>query len=280
VNAAGSSQGGVGQAGSSAVSGGPSAGAAGSPPGGAGAGTGGNADAAGQFVLDWQDDFNTFDAAAWELENFSYDGNEAQFTPGNASVGSGILTMKLTAAPSGSAKPYLGVEMRSRKTLTYGKLSARMRFAAGSGVVSGLVTFYTPFPNCDWNEIDIEHLGKSSNSSQLNSMVYLGAVNPNCSTSVTPTQDPLLVDLGLNAETAFHEYDIEWTPASVKYFVDGLLLRTWVQNISLLSRPQNILLTIWASSAADWAGPINAGSAPTSSQVDWIKVYKWNGQGL
>ena len=33
-----------------------------------------------------------------------------------------------------------------------------------SGVVSGLVLFYTPFPNCNWNEIDIEHLGNTNSS--------------------------------------------------------------------------------------------------------------------
>ena len=80
--------------------------------------------------------------------------------------------------------------MRSAKTLTYGKVSARMRFATGSGVVSGLVLFYTPYPNCNWNEIDIEHLGDSSNSSQLNCQVYLGTPVPSCTTSVSPTQDP------------------------------------------------------------------------------------------
>jgi beta-glucanase (GH16 family) len=52
--------------------------------------------------------------------------------------------MSLTKAPAGAAKPYLGVEARSTKTLTYGKVSARMKFASKSGVISGLVLFYTP----------------------------------------------------------------------------------------------------------------------------------------
>ena len=165
--------------------------------------------------------------------------------------------------------------MRSRKTLTYGKVSARMRFAKGSGVVSGLVLFYTPFPNCDWNEIDIEHLGKTSNSSQLNCMVLVGTPNPRCTTSVTPTQNPLAVDLGVDAEADFHQYDVEWTPAGVSFFIDGALLRTWTQRISLMRLPQTVLLTIWASSAPDWAGPLAPTSAPTSADVDWIKVYSW-----
>lgn len=228
------------------------------------------------FVLAWQDDFDTLDLSAWALQTFTYDGNQATFSTQNASVANGVLTLSLTAAPSGAAKPYLGVEMRSTKTLTYGKVSARMRFAKGSGVVSGLVLFYTPYPNCDWNEIDIEHLGKTSASSQLNAMVYTGTPNANCTTSVTPTQDPLVVDLGFDAEADFHLYDIEWTPAGVKYYGDGVLLRTWTANIGLLKLPETILLTVWASNAADWAGALTSTSAPTTADVDWIKVYAYD----
>jgi hypothetical protein len=243
----------------------------GSATGGQGAG------GTGPFVLSWQDDFNTLDTSTWQLQTFTWDGNQAQFSTENATVNGGILTIALTAAPSGSAKPYLGVEMRSTRTLTYGKVSARMRFATGSGVVSGLVLFYTPYPNCDWNEIDIEHLGNSSNTSQLNAMVYLGTPLANCTTSVSPTQDPLVANLGFNAETDFHLYDIEWTPASVKYFADGVLYRTWTANIARLRLPETILLTIWASSSAAWAGALTPSSAPTSADIDWIKVYGWNG---
>jgi endo-1,3-1,4-beta-glycanase ExoK len=252
----------------------PTGGSGGSPTGGSGAGGGGGDD---PFALAWQDDFNTLDTALWQAQSFTWEGNQAQFTPQNVWVASGKLTISLTNAPSGSAKPYLGVELRSTKTLTYGKVSANMRFASGSGVVSGLVLFYTPYPNCDWNEIDIEHLGNSSKTSQVNCQVYVGTPVPSCTTSVAPTQDPEVVNLGVDAEAAFHQYDIEWTPAGVKFFVDGTLLRTWTANISLLKLPQNILLTIWASNAASWAGPLNATSAPTSAEVDWIKVYSWKG---
>ena len=247
--------------------------AGGGAGGNAGIGTGGSD----SFALAWQDDFDTLDTSLWQAQTFTWDGNQAQFTPQNVSVASGKLTIALTNAPSGSTKPYLGVELRSTKTLTYGKVSASMRFAKGSGVVSGLVLFYTPYPNCDWNEIDIEHLGNSSNTSQLNCMVYTGTPATSCTTSVTPTQEPQVVNLSSDAESAFHQYDIEWTPAGVKFFIDGTLLRTWTTNISRLKLPLNILLTIWASSSASWAGSLNAASAPTSAEVDWIKVYGWKG---
>ncbi len=229
------------------------------------------------FTLAWQDDFDTLDLSAWQLQTFTFGGNLAQFSTQNAAVANGILTISLTPNPGSTAEPYNGVEMRSAKTLTYGKVSTRMRFATGSGVVSGLVLFYTPYPNCNWNEIDIEHLGDSATTSQLNAQVYLGTPVAGCTTSVSPTQEPQIVNLGVDAEADFHQYDIEWTPAGVKYFVDGTLLRTWTTHADLLNLPETILLTIWASNAASWAGPITSTSAPTSADVDWIKVYSWNG---
>jgi endo-1,3-1,4-beta-glycanase ExoK len=235
--------------------------------------------ATGSFVLSWQDDFDTLDATAWQLQTFTFGGNEAQFTPQNAAVANGILTISLTPNPNSTTEPYWGVEMRSAKTLTYGKVSARMRFATGSGVVSGLVLFYTPYPNCNWNEIDIEHLGDSAMTSQLNAQVFLGPPAASCTTSVSPTQDPKIVDLGVNAEADFHQYDIEWTPAGVSTFIDGRLLRTWTTHADLLQLPETILYTIWASNAASWAGPLTSTSAPTSADVDWIKVYDWTGDG-
>lgn len=47
--------------------------------------------------------------------------------------------------------------------------------------------------------------------------------------------------------------------------------------IGRMTLPQNILLTIWASSSAAWAGPIVEDSAPTSADYDWIRVYRWHG---
>ncbi len=231
----------------------------------------------GPFTLAWQDDFNSLNTALWQLQSFTFATNLAQFTPQNAKVANGVLTISLTPNSASTTEPYYGVEMRSAQTITYGKVSARMRFAKGSGVVSGLVLFYTPYPNCNWNEIDIEHLGNSSNSSQLNCQVFTGTPVSNCTASVTATQDPQITNLGFNAETDFHLYDIEWTPNNVKFYADCTLLRTWSTNPSKMNLPQTILLTIWASSTASWAGAVNANTAPTSADIDWIKVYTYNG---
>ena len=151
----------------------------------------------------------------------------------------------------------------------------RVRFAKGPGVVTGLVAIYTPWPAGDWNEIDIEHLGKSPNAVQLNCMYYAGTPIANPTTSVTPTQDPQITSLGFDAEAGFHQYDVEWTPAGVTFIIDGTVQRTWTAQIAKMKLPQNILFTVWASSSADWAGAITSATLPTSADIDWIKVYAW-----
>jgi|GEM_PF-543016 len=246
-----------------------------------GTGGGGTSSAVGgssPFVLAWQDEFDTFDASKWQLMTHSWDGNLAQFSTENTTIASGVLSIHLTDAANDTVKPYRGVEMRSVKTITYGKVSARIRFAKGSGVISALVTIYTPWPADNWNEIDIEHLGNSPMSSQVNCMVYTGPpVTPPVTQSVTPTQDPLMVSPGFDAEAAFHQYDIEWTPAAVRILMDGALVRTWTKEIARMTLAQNILFTLWASDSASWAGPLTSSSAPTTADIDWIRVYDWNG---
>ncbi|MBN1606229.1 MAG: glycoside hydrolase family 16 protein [Polyangiaceae bacterium] len=242
----------------------------------AGAGGAMSPSQSGSFVLAWQDDFDTLDTSLWELQTFSWDGNLAQFSTANATVANGLVTIQLTAEPSDSDKPYRGVEMRSTKTITYGKVEARIRFAKGSGVVSSLVTIYTPWPADDWNEIDFEHLGKSSSSIQTSCQVYTGpAPETPVTTSVTPKRFEQIVELGFNAEDDFHVYAAEWTPADVKFLVDGQIIRTWSDEIARMKLPQNILFTIWASASASWAGAVDAATAPTSAEMDWLKVYDY-----
>jgi beta-glucanase (GH16 family) len=230
----------------------------------------------GAFQLSWEDNFDAFDTSRWQLMTHTWDGNLAQFSTANTSFKDGILSLMLTAEASDTLKPFRGVEMRSRDTLTYGKIETRARMAKGSGVISAAVLIYTPWPADDWNELDIEFLGQYQDRIQFNTQVYLGDPVPKPATvSVTPTQSPQVVTLGFDPSVDFHVYGIEWTPKEVRYTIDGVVMNTWDTSISRMKLPQNILLTIWASSAAGWAGPILPDTAPTTADFDWIKVYSW-----
>jgi endo-1,3-1,4-beta-glycanase ExoK len=228
----------------------------------------------GPFELLWTDDFDTIDTSKWQLMTHTWDGNLAQFTGTNASVSDGILSLALTETPDDTEKPFRGVEMRSIDTLTYGKLEASIRFAPGSAVVSSLVLIYTPWPPDDWNEIDIEFLGKNTQDIQFNHMVNIPPADP----ETGHIQFPYLAALDFDATEDFHTYTIEWVPEEVRFFVDGTLMYTATEEVSYLTLPQNILMTIWASDAPGWAGPVDDTTSPTSVTYDWIKVYRYIGE--
>jgi uncharacterized membrane protein YgcG len=50
----------------------------------------------GTFVLDWSDDFNTFDTARWAKANWTFGGNLVDFEPNNAVVRDGTLVLCMT----------------------------------------------------------------------------------------------------------------------------------------------------------------------------------------
>lgn len=269
---------GVGGSGSTASSTGIGGGATGGGNGGASTTTGatgaGGTSTGGEFELSWVDEFDTVDTSRWQLMTHTWDGNLAQFATTTVEANGGILSLKLVDAPAGSEKPYLGVEYRSIDTLTYGKVEARARFAKGSAVVSSLVTIYTPWPPDDWNELDIECLGKTTGQVQFNHMINIPPADP----ETGHLQYPELVDLGFDPTADFHDYAVEWVPGEARFLVDGQVVYVATEEMSRMVLPQNILLTIWASDAADWAGLVDGTTSPTSAQYDWIRVYRHVGQ--
>jgi endo-1,3-1,4-beta-glycanase ExoK len=273
---------------SAGSSGSSASGASGSPGAGApaSAGTaaaGGSAPATGgSFQLTFRDDFDRLDTSRWQLMTHSWDTNLALFSDKTASVEDGQLVLRLLPAPegtvdgTGAAKRYLGAEVRSLETLSYGRVRARIKFAQGSAVVSSLVTIYTPWPADDWNELDFECLGASPPTLQLNTMVYLGQpLPPPVTTSVTPTQDPFKPTLAFDPRADFHVYAVEWTPESARFLVDDEVVHTWSKHIDRLKLPQNVLLTLWASSSTAWAGPIAEDTLSAEARYDWVEFYDY-----
>lgn len=261
-----------------------SAGASGEASGASGANAigGSSGVGTGAFTLAFRDDFDTFDSTRWQMMTHSWDSNLALFSDKPVSVEDGQLVIRLLAAPEGTTdatgaeKPYLGAEVRSFETLTYGRVRARMKFAKGSGVVSSLVTIYTPWPADDWNELDFECLGASPAKLQLNTMVYLGApTQPPVTTSVSPTAEPHLPTLSFDPTEDFHVYAAEWTPESARFLVDDEVVYTWTKHIDRLKLPQNVLLTLWASSAASWAGAVGADTLNAEARYDWVEFYDY-----
>ena len=76
-----------------------------------------------------------------------------------------------------------------------------------------------------------------------------------------------LVDLNVNPHDDFHVYAIEWTPNSVKFFIDDQLIRT-VDNFyaDSLYHGQKLMMNIWQPTYVDWVGAFD----PTILPVKWL----------
>nr|NIR96263.1 family 16 glycosylhydrolase [Gammaproteobacteria bacterium]NIW45004.1 family 16 glycosylhydrolase [Gammaproteobacteria bacterium]NIX59119.1 family 16 glycosylhydrolase [candidate division Zixibacteria bacterium] len=99
------------------------------------------------------------------------------------------------------AKPYKGAELRTNTSFLSGRFEVRMKSTAGSGLLSSFFTYHdTPVIPAQWNEIDIEILGRYSDEVQFN-IITQGQVNHVVERTVA-----------FNPHQSFHVYAIEWTP--------------------------------------------------------------------
>ncbi len=161
-------------------------------------------------------------------------------------------------------KPYRGAEYRTIETFTYGRFEVRMRSAEQSGMLSSFFTYHET-PSADqWNEIDIEILGR------YNDQVQFNTITPNQSNHVFTQTVPF------NPHADFHLYAIEWTPDYVSWWVDSVeVYRQTGEHIATLFRPQKLMMNIWPPIYEDWTGKLNPNYLPVYAYYDWVKVYQF-----
>ena len=94
---------------------------------------------------------------------------------------------------------------------------------------------------------------------------------------MSPTPDLFTDTLPFDPSADFHVYTVDWNPAGAKFLVDDELRHTWTKNIRLMDLPQNVLLTIWASSSTGWAGPVTDETSQAQAEYDWIELYEYSG---
>lgn len=169
------------------------------------------------------------------------------------------LTISLSCL-SLSAKDYKGAELRTYTAYTYGRFEVNYRASFGAGQTSTFFTYHELSGGIDdWNEIDIEMLGRYTNDIQFNT-ITAGQTNHvhHQFLPFDPTAD-------------FHTYAIEWTPDYVAWFVDGAEVhRQTGAHIATLNKPQKIMMNIWPPAYADWVGMLDERFLPFQAYYDWV----------
>ena len=160
---------------------------------------------------------------------------------------------------------------RTHESYLYGRFEVRMKSANGDGLVSSFFTYNTNWDNDDgnlnWNEIDIEMTGNRDNSVQFTTH-HPG--NPN-SWSYGE-----IINVSFNPHAEFHDYAFEWTPESIKWFIDNQEVYSQVESIvDDLSYSQNIMMNIWPSIWENWTGVWDETDTPKHAYYDYVKYYEY-----
>jgi endo-1,3-1,4-beta-glycanase ExoK len=176
----------------------------------------------------------------------------------------GCLTLCATNAHAvGSAEFYTATSYQ------YGRVEARIQFAAGDGVVSSFFLWKdgSEVAGTFWNELDFEKLGADCH---LETNAYYG--NP---AQVHSQKHALTGDLC----GEFHTYAYEWTPDHIAWLVDGTEIRretgatasAYAENATT---GMQVRFNIWPGDAS-FGGNFNPATLPLFQYINWVQYSSY-----
>jgi beta-glucanase (GH16 family) len=219
----------------------------------------------------------------------------------NLSFADGKLVIRVTdeeqpgaysfsAADNVATKPLSSGELRTiYNNFRYGRYEVRMKAAAGaSNYIHTMFAYRTP-AYLKWREIDIEIQASPTNSFISNIITapagqrFWSSSIEDATTSYPYGGEGSSIPDGFSTTDGFHTYAFEWLPTSIKWFVDGTLIRVkndgvGKNNLKVPTDSAKIVMNMWVFTNANLGGGDPAdNSYPITGYYDWFHFYKWNG---
>ena len=226
--------------------------------------------------LVWSDEFDNAgapDASKWgyDLGAGGWGNNELEYYTNrvdNVSISNG--TLKITAKREAyNGSPYTSARMltKNKFSFKYGKLEVRAKLPAGGGTwpaiwLLGDNSNTVAWPGC--GEIDImEHVGNQLNKifSTLHSPGHSGANGDGGATVIN------------TATTDFHKYGMEWSAASIKFFVDDVPFYTFT-NTAATPFNLNFFIILNVAMGGNFGGTVDPAFSSAAMEIDYIRVYQ------
>ncbi len=226
--------------------------------------------------LVWSDEFNTPgapDASKWgyDIGAGGWGNNELEYYTNrttNVEVSGGTLKIKaLKEAFSGSQYTSARLLSKDKFSFKYGKVEVRAKLPAGVGTWPAIWMLGSNISTVSWpgcGEVDImEHLGRDLNK------IYATLHHPNHSGANGDGGTTIIS----NATTEFHRYGLDWSAASLKFYVDDVLFYTF-PNSGGLPFNQNFFLILNVAIGGNFAGPVDPGFTNANMEIDYVRVYQ------
>lgn len=198
----------------------------------------------------------------------TFPGNLAAFLPDGVVEAPGGKRLVLSRAQAGEVRPFRSGAFASSHTFRYGRFEAKLRAAAGPGLVTGFF-LHRDTPR---QEIDIELLGGDPYRMLVN--VYFNPGDDGASMDFGYRGSPCRIDLGFDATADFHVYAIEWSQDRISWFVDGNLVherRSW-DPTPIPHLPMRLHANLWAPRSSEFAGRVNWSTLPVSAEFRKVAV--------
>ncbi len=181
------------------------------------------------------------------LSNYDMDADwvKTAFRSENIHFGNTGMTLVSEQRPSGPSS-YTSAEFQRTGFYGYGRYEAVLRASDQHGVVVSFFTHTGEYHGDPHNEIDFEFLGRDPTTAYLN--FFRDGQN-----------DLTTVPLGFDASAGEHLYAFEWAPGSIRWYVDGVMVRKETSRSAeagIPSASQRVLVNVWAGTgtSGDWTG--------------------------
>jgi endo-1,3-1,4-beta-glycanase ExoK len=180
-----------------------------------------------------------------------------------------LAALSLTMAAEAGA--VASSELYQNQTYTYGRFEARVRFAAGDGVISSFFLWKpgSEMPGTFWNELDFEKLGADCRLQ----------TNPLYGLPVGDHSEIEMLDADFCGE--YHTYTFEWTPTYIAYLVDGVEVRRDGDEVAVAfaenaASGMQIHFNIWPGDAT-FGGNFDPAILPLQQYISWVQYSSFAG---
>jgi GR25 family glycosyltransferase involved in LPS biosynthesis len=212
--------------------------------------------------------FGTSGESRWLLRDDTFPSNLALFSPSNfASIGDGAGRLTLRRERT-SVRDYTSAALSTRDRYRYGRFAADLMPAKVSGLVTGMFLHR----NAPRQEIDVEIVGSDTTKLLVN--IYFNPGDEGTRLEYGYRGTPELIELGFDAADAFHRYEIDWTPESVRWRVDGELVcqREHWNPTPVPHLPMQFHVNLWHTRSTALAGRLGRRALPAHTYLRRVEV--------
>ncbi len=208
------------------------------------------------------------DGRLWVLRDDTFPSNLALFRPGNFAISTDSIARLTLREERTSVRQFTSASIASRRRYLYGRFVAEVRPSNVPGLITGIFLHR----NAPRQEIDLEFLGKDTTKLLVN--VYYNPGGEGTKLEYGYRGTPALIELGFDASSEFHQYEIEWCSDIIRWRVDGRLVYervTWAPT-PIPHLPMQFNVNLWHSRSKELAGKLDAGDLPAHSDIRSIGI--------